>query len=124
MSAKSIEDSLASYIAASQPNSFTILLVDGGLFFSHFAGLAGLTTKFPPQLGQTSFKISLLQDLQNVHSKVHIIASVLFGGRSFPQHSQHGLSSNINIAPQFFSITKHRMTAVSSHSSGEWDKLL
>jgi len=58
-------------------------------------GRMGRETKFPPQFGQRPFSFVSTQSLQNVHSKEQIIASSDSGGRSLSQHSQFGLSSNI-----------------------------
>ena len=49
----------------------------------------------PPQLGHTLAKMSVTQRVQNVHSKLQIIASVECGGRSISQHSQLGRISNM-----------------------------
>ena len=78
-----------------QACSFNTRLVDAGLFFNAARGLIGRLTKLPPQLGHWLFKTPSTQLAQNVHSKVHIRASVDSGGKSLSQHSQLGLNSNI-----------------------------
>jgi len=78
-----------------QPSFLRTLTVDAGLFLSSFSGLIGLATKLPLQLGHLLFNMFLAHVLQNVHSNVHITASLLDGGKSLLQHSQFGLSSNI-----------------------------
>jgi hypothetical protein len=67
----------------------------GGFFSSFSFGRFGLFSKPPPQLGQTLCNTSVTQSLQKVHSKVQIIASVLWLGRPLPQFSQTGLNSNM-----------------------------
>lgn len=79
--------------------SLIILSVDGGYVLSSLFGRIGLTTKFPPQLGQTPFNFVSTQSLQKVHSKLHIIASTESGGRSVSQHSQFGFIFNIELLP-------------------------
>jgi hypothetical protein len=66
--------------------------VDAGYFTSIAAGRIGRLTKLPLQFGQTSPNTVAAQSAQNVHSKVHIRASRLSGGRSRSQHSQFGFS--------------------------------
>ena len=83
------------YVFATQPCSFNIRFVDAGLFLNAAIGLIGRLTKLPPQLGHWLFKTPSTQLVQNVHSKVHICASVDSGGKSLSQHSQLGLNSNI-----------------------------
>ncbi len=78
-----------------QPASLETCLVDAGYFFRRFFGRIGRSTKFPPQFGQTYCKTVSAQDVQKVHSKVQITASVDSGGRSVSQHSQLGRSSNM-----------------------------
>jgi hypothetical protein len=69
--------------------------VEGGLFLSFGAGRTGRGAKFPPQLGQTPPSLLSTQSRQNVHSNVHIMASVADGGKSLSQHSQLGRNSSI-----------------------------
>src|SRR5450631_1968040 len=66
-----------------------------GYFSKSRAGLVGRFSNPPPQLGQTLNKTSFTQSLQNVHSKVHIIASLLSLGSNFPQFSHIGFISSI-----------------------------
>lgn len=58
-------------------------------------GLTGLFSKPPPQFGQTLHRRSSTQGLQKVHSKEHIMASILSAGNNLPQCSQTGLISSI-----------------------------
>ena len=58
-------------------------------------GRRGRATSSPPQLGHRPFSVISAQAAQNVHSNEHIRASVDSGARSYPQHSQLGLSSSI-----------------------------
>jgi hypothetical protein len=51
----------------------------------------------PPQFGHRPCNVLFAQSLQNVHSKVQIIASAESGGRSRSQHSQLGLSCSMFI---------------------------
>ena len=69
--------------------------VDIGLFASFAAGRIGLLTNSPPQFGQILSSFSLAQFKQNVHSKLHILASVDSLGKSTLQHSQFGRTSSI-----------------------------
>lgn len=69
--------------------------VDTGYFFNNASGLIGLSVKLPPQLGQTSFRISVTQVLQYVHSKVQIMASSELKGNLVLQFSQVGRISSI-----------------------------
>ena len=78
-----------------QPCAFNTRLVDAGLFIRADTGRIGRCTKFPEQLGQVKSNIVSVQVLQNVHSKVHIKASVDSGGKFLSQHSQLGRSVNI-----------------------------
>src|SRR5712692_7835894 len=55
----------------------------------------GRNTRLPPQLGQSPPSLWSAQSLQNVHSKVQIIASVAVGCKSLSQHSQLGRNSSI-----------------------------
>lgn len=59
-------------------------------------GRVGLFSNPPPQFGQTFSKIFSTHVVQNVHSKVQIIASFDSFGKDFPQFSQHGLISNMD----------------------------
>lgn len=58
-------------------------------------GRRGRRTNSPPQLGQVPFNLIFAQSLQNVHSNVQILASVLSLGRSRLQHSQFGRSCSM-----------------------------
>ncbi len=58
-------------------------------------GRVGLLSNPPPQLGQTLSKICSTQCVQNVHSKVQIIASFDSFGKRLAQFSQFCLISNI-----------------------------
>src|SRR5436190_10093105 len=69
--------------------------VDGWFFASFAAGRTGRGAKFPPQFGQTPPSLFSTQSLQNVHSKLHIMASEADGGRSLSQHSQPGRNSSM-----------------------------
>src|SRR5579872_2025574 len=69
--------------------------VEGGCFMSFATGRIGRGERFPPQFGQTPLSFVSTHARQNVHSYVHIIASVADGGRSLSQHSQPGLNSSI-----------------------------
>jgi hypothetical protein len=69
--------------------------VEAGLSLSFAAGRTGRGAKFPPQFGQTPPSRLFTQSRQNVHSNVHIIASVADGGRSLSQHSQLGRNSSM-----------------------------
>jgi hypothetical protein len=73
--------------------------IDGGYLANFAAGRIGRRTSSPPQLGHTPRNISFAQVTQNVHSNEQIIARVESGGKSTSQHSQPGLSDNINFAP-------------------------
>jgi hypothetical protein len=58
-----------------------LIWVLGGFSPTHNGGLIGVAGRMgrwkkpAPQFGQTFFKTSLTQDLQNVHSKLQIMAS-------------------------------------------------
>lgn len=66
---------------------------------SFAAGRLGRARSSPPQFGHfPSFSAQLAQ---KVHSKEQMRASVDSGGRSFPQHSQQGLSSSMSFVPVF-----------------------
>lgn len=69
--------------------------LDAGYLSSKSFARIGREIKFPPQLGHRSFSSVATQSLQKVHLKEQIIASSESGGRSLSQHSQFGLSSNI-----------------------------
>jgi hypothetical protein len=58
------------------------------------AGRIGLGENPPPQFGQTFSSTCSTHALQNVHSKLHIIASPASGGSALLQCSQVGLSSS------------------------------
>jgi len=74
---------------------FKTRFVDAGYFFSNSFGLIGRLTKLPQQFGHLKFKTDCAQDVQKVHSKVQMTASLDSGGRPLLQHSQFGLSSNM-----------------------------
>jgi hypothetical protein len=69
--------------------------VEAGFFLSFATGRIGRGTKFPLQFGQTPPSLFSTQSQQNVHSNVHIMASVAEGGNSLSQHSQLGRNSSI-----------------------------
>lgn len=93
---ESLGHQVLSYV---QPCSFNTLVLDAGLLINFSAGLIGLITKFPEQFGQLKFNTVSAQLIQNVHSKVQIIASFESAVKSLSQHSQFGLSSNILFMP-------------------------
>jgi len=65
-------------------------------YFNNFSfGRVGRFSNPPLQLGQTFCKTFVTQSIQNVHSNVQIIASVLSFGNFLPQFSHTGLNSNI-----------------------------
>jgi len=64
----------------------------------------GRGVKPPPQLGQTLLNTFDAQSSQNVHSKLHIKASVELYGRAFLQFSQTGLNSSIVIVNYWVTI--------------------
>lgn len=70
--------------------------VDGGLLASLFEGRRGRTTNSPPQFGHFPSSTVSAHDIQNVHSKEQIRASVDSGGKSLSQHSQFGLSCSMS----------------------------
>jgi hypothetical protein len=74
---------------------FTNSSVLAGYFCSFSAGLMGLFSKPPSQLGQIFSSTLSTQSLQKVHSKVQIIASELSNGSDLAQFSHTGLISNI-----------------------------
>ncbi len=51
------------------------MVFETGYFSRRCFGRIGRSVKLPPQFGHTSFN-SVTQSLQNVHSKVQIIASL------------------------------------------------
>lgn len=71
-----------------------MILVEIGYFLMSCLGLIGRFSNPPPQLGQTSCNKET-QSAQNVHSNVHIIASLESKGKDLLQCSQVGLISNI-----------------------------
>lgn len=99
-----------------QPLSLTTRLVEGGCITSIAVGRTGRATRLPPQFGQTSFRTSVAQDSQKVHSNVHILARAS-GGKSLSQHSQLGRSSSISI---LFATSTHIQSSGASISSGSW----
>jgi hypothetical protein len=62
----------------------------------------GRRTSSPPQLGQVPFKISLVQRVQNVHSKEQIIASSVSFGKLTSHFSQLLFISNIAPCLRYF----------------------
>ncbi len=66
-----------------------------GYFSNLECGRVGLFSKPPPQLGQTFSKMFSTHWIQNVHSKVQIMASLESFGNILPQFSQLCLSSSI-----------------------------
>src|SRR5882757_8296755 len=79
-----------------QPSGLRMRRVEAGLSLSFAAGRTGRGAKFPPQFGQTPPSLLFTQSRQNVHSNVHIMASVAEGGKSLSQHSQLGRNSSID----------------------------
>jgi hypothetical protein len=63
--------------------------------FQLFTGRTGRAENPPPQFAHTLFSTLSTHDLQKVHSKVQIIASVDSGGSALLQFSQVGLSSSM-----------------------------
>jgi hypothetical protein len=86
------------YELATQPPGLRIRAVEAGYLARSCAGRMGRGTKFPPQFGHWWFKTWAAQEMQKVHSKVQITASVDSGGKSLSQHSQLGLSSSIALS--------------------------
>ena len=70
------------------------IFVVAGFFSSLPFGLIGLGLKPPPQLGHTFTSSVSTQSLQNVHSKLQIIAWVESGASAAPHASQLGRSSS------------------------------
>src|SRR5437868_15473356 len=68
-----------------QPCGLKILCVEGAYFASFAAGRIGRGEKLPPQFGQRPPSFPFTQSMQNVHSNVQIMASVVAGGRSLSQ---------------------------------------
>jgi hypothetical protein len=64
---------------------FKYSFLETGYFSKRWFGRIGRFSNPPPQLGQILNKISYTQSLQNVHSKVQIMASLLSFGSGFPQ---------------------------------------
>jgi hypothetical protein len=85
--------------APAQPAGLKTRSVEAGYLASLLAGRRGRTTNSPPQLGQIPWSLVVAQSLQNVHSKLQIVASVEPGGRSLLQHSQLGRSSSMLLSP-------------------------
>ena len=73
-------------------------IIDAGYLSSSFAGRTGRRTNSPPQLGQVPACVPSAQLRQNVHSKLQIIASGEFGGRSQSQVSQFGRNSSMTVS--------------------------
>ncbi len=69
--------------------------MDAGNFTNFIAGRTGRMENLPPQFGQMLPSTRSAQSRQNVHSNVHITASIAVGGKSLSQHSQFGLSSSM-----------------------------
>ena len=69
--------------------------MDAGYRASMAAGRMGRRSISPPQFGQMPPSGPSAQSAQNVHSKLHIRAFALSGGRSQSQFSQFGRSSSI-----------------------------
>jgi hypothetical protein len=82
-----------------------IRIVDAGYFLSQRRGLRGLGESSPAQLGQIPASLFTQHCAQNVHSKLQIIASAESAGKSIPQHSQLGLSCNMNISLELFCLS-------------------
>jgi hypothetical protein len=97
------------YAALPQPCGLKTRSFDGGNFASFSAGRIGRGEKLPPQFGQRPLSRVSTQSRQNVHSKVQIIASVAWGGRSLSQHSQFGRSASMQPLQQ----------AIGAEQSGE-----
>ena len=69
---------------------------EAGYFSSKSAGRMGRGNNSPPQLGQIQLCLESAHSIQNVHSKVQIIAPASWGKRSQLQHSQLGRISSIS----------------------------
>jgi len=65
--------------------------VEAGNCASFAAARRGRADNSPPQFGHTPPSVPSEHATQNVHSNEQILASVLSGRRSLPQHSQLGL---------------------------------
>jgi hypothetical protein len=83
------------YATRPHPSGLYTRSVDAGNFASFAAGRTGRLTSSPPQFGHTLCNSVSAQVRQNVHSKEHITASRVSGGRSRLQHSQFGFSLSI-----------------------------
>ena len=68
---------------------------EAGYFSSKRVGRIGRGINSPPQFGQTQLCLESAHSVQNVHSKVQIIAPASWGKRSQLQHSQLGRISSI-----------------------------
>jgi hypothetical protein len=82
-------------VLGEHPADFSTLSVEAGKFDSADAGLMGRSTRLPLQLGQIKFSKFSAHALQNVHSKLQIIALSESGGKFLLQHSQLGLSASM-----------------------------
>ena len=78
-----------------QPWGLTTRSVEAGYLSSRWAGLVGLGSNAPPQLGQMPLSVWSAQVAQKVHSKEQMRASVDSGGKTLSQHSQEGRSCSI-----------------------------
>jgi hypothetical protein len=83
-----------------QPLGFTTRFVDAGWRCSFSAERRGRRCSSPPQFGQRPFNTPCEHRLQKVHSNEQMYAAPESPGRSLPQHSQFGRSSNISISFQ------------------------
>lgn len=89
----------ARQLAFPQPSGLNTRSVDAGCRARAAAGRIGRRTSSPRQFGQTPPSFNSAQALQNVHSKVQILASGDSLGRSRSQHSQLGRISSMVLAP-------------------------
>jgi len=71
--------------------------MEAGFLTKNLAARVGRVVKSPPQFGHAPPGKFRTQAAQNVHSNEQIKTSRESGGRSTPQHSQNGLSSNISL---------------------------
>jgi hypothetical protein len=69
-------------------------LSETGYLAEKRAGRTGRAVSAPPQFGQVPERCRSAQSLQNVHSKLQIIAAASHG-RSMSQHSQFGRISSM-----------------------------
>jgi hypothetical protein len=92
------------YAGFTQPPALTIRLVEAGTFSSMWGGRMGRVTRLPPQFGQIPPRTSAAHVEQNVHSNVHMSASLLEGGRSRSQHSQLGRNSRGMLSLRMWSM--------------------